>query len=77
MQTPTIPEGYIIGTTDEGHQYLVPQFVVPASHEAFDAYKKKVDLNVWTTPGGVRVPHFIRAGAIPSRSAIVNYSIHY
>ena len=51
-----IPEGYVPILYDNGQHYIVPRFMIPATHQAMEAYQKKVDFNVHTALGGVRFP---------------------
>ncbi|KAF8233454.1 hypothetical protein L208DRAFT_1266540, partial [Tricholoma matsutake] len=41
-----------------GQHYLVPHFMIPATHQAMEAYCKKVEFNVHMAHGGVRFPSF-------------------
>ena len=46
QQRPTqTPDGYVPIQMEDGERYLVPRFVVPATHQAFDAYRVKADIN--------------------------------
>jgi hypothetical protein len=49
------PDGYVHITSDDGEQYLVPRFMIPATHQAFEAYQKKKEFNVLNADGGVSV----------------------
>lgn len=53
-----IPEGYVVIRSDDGQHYLVPPFMIPATHQAMEAYRKKVDFNVQAAYGGVSLPSF-------------------
>jgi hypothetical protein len=55
VQNPShgIPEGYVRITSSDGQEYVVPQFMVPATHQALDAYSKKLDLDAANAAGGV------------------------
>jgi len=53
-----IPDGYVSIRSDNGQQYLVPHFIILATHQAMEAYQKKVEFNVHTAHGGVRFPSF-------------------
>jgi hypothetical protein len=52
-----IPAGFppIIGP--DGQQCIVPEYLIPATHQAFDAYRKRVELDVNNEQGGVCI-HF-------------------
>ncbi|KAM6490266.1 hypothetical protein JOM56_014243 [Amanita muscaria] len=49
----SLPEGYVCVTSNDGQQYIVPNYLVPATHQAFEAYRKKVEMEVQNAPGGV------------------------
>ena len=45
-QRPTqTPDGYVPIQMEDGERYLVPHFVVLATHQAFNAYHVKADTN--------------------------------
>ncbi|KAF8802832.1 hypothetical protein BYT27DRAFT_7215051 [Phlegmacium glaucopus] len=48
-----IPDGYTLVIGNNGEQYIVPRFMIPATHQAFEAYQKKLDLNLVSAKGGV------------------------
>jgi hypothetical protein len=48
-----IPDGYVLISSNHGQEYVVPQFMVPATHQALEAYQKKLDLDVANAAGGV------------------------
>ncbi|KAF8800760.1 hypothetical protein BYT27DRAFT_7116735 [Phlegmacium glaucopus] len=50
-----VPEGYAIVIGNVGQWYIVPEFMILATHQAFEAYQKKVELNVENAPGGVKL----------------------
>ncbi|KAF8812718.1 hypothetical protein BYT27DRAFT_7207558 [Phlegmacium glaucopus] len=56
-----VPEGYAIVIGNVGQRYIVPKFMIPATHQAFEAYQKKVELNVENAPGGGLYEHSARA----------------
>ncbi|KAF8226058.1 hypothetical protein L208DRAFT_1303823 [Tricholoma matsutake] len=59
QQTDTyIPDGYVVIRGDNGQHYLVPHFMIPATHQAMEAYCKKVEFNVHMAHGRVRFPSF-------------------
>ena len=41
-----IPDGYVSIQSDNGQHYLVPHFMILATHQAMEAYQKKVEFNV-------------------------------
>jgi len=51
--TLVLPEGYIAVISPDGHQYIVPQFLIPATHQIFEAYWTKLDFGVAQADGGV------------------------
>jgi hypothetical protein len=53
-----IPDGYVAIRSDNGQHYLVPHFMIPATHQVMEAYRKKVELNVRDAYGGVSFPSF-------------------
>ena len=58
-----IPDGFTVGISPDGKQYLVPQYMVPALDQAFASYRSKEDLGVVNAPGGVSDPFICYAGA--------------
>ncbi|KIM35092.1 hypothetical protein M413DRAFT_14730 [Hebeloma cylindrosporum] len=40
------PNGFTMGVTPDGKEYLVPQYIVPALDQAFSAYQTKAQLGV-------------------------------
>jgi len=48
-----IPDGYISISSEDGQQYLVPHFMIPATNQAFKAYQKKLEFDVYNADGGV------------------------
>ena len=53
QRQPEIPDGYVHIQTEDGQHYLVPNFMILASHQAMDAYRKKAELGVHGARGGV------------------------
>jgi len=51
-----VPEGYVHIRTEDGGRYLVPDFMVPATHQALEAYRKKIEFDVLRADGGVSPP---------------------
>ncbi|KAF8237584.1 hypothetical protein L208DRAFT_1246651 [Tricholoma matsutake] len=52
-QADGIPDGYVHIRSDNGQHYLVPHFMIPATHQAMEAYHKKVKFNVCNADRGV------------------------
>ncbi|KAF8230814.1 hypothetical protein L208DRAFT_1280121 [Tricholoma matsutake] len=52
-----IPDGYVSISSDDGQQYLVPHFMIPATNQAFKAYQKKLEFNVFNADGGGKSIH--------------------
>lgn len=42
-----VPDGYVEVEMPDDRTCLVPTFLLPDTHQAFDAYHKKVDENVF------------------------------
>lgn len=42
--TTFLPPGYIFYEDEEGSSFAVPQFLVPAAHSSFDAFRVKNSL---------------------------------
>jgi hypothetical protein len=59
-----IPDGYVAIRGDNGQHYLVPHFMIPATHQAMEAYCKKVEFDVHMADGGVRFPFFLKCHSI-------------
>ena len=53
-----IPDGYVTIQSDNGQHYLVPHFMILATHQAMDAYHKKLEFNAHKADGGVSFPSF-------------------
>ena len=67
-----MPDGYVAIQGDDGQHYLVPHFMIPATHQVMEAYQQKVAFNVRNADGGVsfhlfhvhatgRPPHMVKA----------------
>jgi hypothetical protein len=52
-QLASIPDGFVEMVGPNGDHDLVPEYLIPATHQAFDAYRKQVALNVQNEQGGV------------------------
>ena len=63
------PDGYVTIESDNGQRYLVPHFMIPATHQAMEAYRKKLEFNVHKADGGVSsfFLHFNQSGAAVGR----------
>src|ERR1700679_1983724 len=63
------PDGYVTIESDNGQRYLVPHFMILATHQAMEAYCKKLEFNVHKTDGGVSsfFLHFNQSGAAVGR----------
>jgi hypothetical protein len=51
-------DGYVPIRTDDGHYYLVPHFMIPATHQAMNAYRQQLQLDVRNADGGVSIVYF-------------------
>ncbi|KAF8950431.1 hypothetical protein BDZ97DRAFT_1771257 [Flammula alnicola] len=47
-----IPDGFAALLGPDGDRYIVPEFMIPATHQAFEAYRKQVKLDVANANGG-------------------------
>src|SRR3981189_2472749 len=67
-----MPDGYVAIQGDDGQHYLVPHFMIPATHQVMEAYQRKVAFNVRNADGRVsfhlfhvhatsRPPHMVKA----------------
>ena len=52
-QVDGIPEGFVQITTDDGQHYIVPPFMIPATHQAMEAYRQKLQFDVQNADRGV------------------------
>ena len=52
------PNGYVPIQTEDGECYLVPPFMVPATHQALDAYRMKAKMKVNSAKVGVSLLQF-------------------
>jgi hypothetical protein len=50
-----VPDGFVLVKFEDGLQCIVPEFLVPATNEAFDGYRSRLAMDVGTTLGGVSV----------------------
>ena len=50
-----VADGFVIFTSPSGDHILVPNYLVPATHQAFQGYHRRADLNVRKERGGVCV----------------------
>jgi hypothetical protein len=48
IQEENLPPGYVLEQAADGTFFAVPQFLVPATHVAFDAYQKKKQFSMMT-----------------------------
>jgi hypothetical protein len=48
-----IPDGYVIVAGPDNLEYVLPDFLVPALHQMFDGYRKKLDLDAFRQAGSV------------------------
>lgn len=51
---PTVPDGFAVVTREDGCQIIVPEYLVPASNQAFDRFRKRLTEKVNEKHGGVR-----------------------
>ena len=50
-----IPNGFAMVTGNQGEPHLVPEFLVPATHQAFEGYCKRMELDISKESGGVHL----------------------
>ena len=55
---PIVPPGFVAIETENQAPIVVPQFLVPATNVAFDACKRRRDLNIDLEDGGVSIVTF-------------------
>jgi len=48
-----IPEGFVQIINAEGDKCIVPRYLLPATHKAFDAHRKRRELKIDQKEGGV------------------------
>jgi hypothetical protein len=49
----SIPDGYIVIQLVDGQRCIVPEYMVPAAHKAFEGYWKRSEMDVRNESGGV------------------------
>lgn len=54
-----IPEGFVLTISPDGQHWIMPEYLVPPTDQAFAGYRKQIEFNVTKEQGGVRV-HFVR-----------------
>lgn len=57
--SPSIPEGFVVIITPDGNKCLVPEFLIPATNEAYDGYLKKVELDINNESGEASTNHVV------------------
>jgi len=50
-----IPDGFVETIGPHGEYRIVPEYLIPATHQAFEAYRKRVELDVRNEAGGVSI----------------------
>lgn len=50
-----VPDGFVVVTLQDGSQCIVPEFLVPATHDAFDGYRTYLAKDIRKITGGVSV----------------------
>ena len=61
---------YVTIQAEDGQRYLVPHFMIPATHQALNAYHQKLDLDVCNAVGGVSFVYFTSV-EVSGRSCVV------
>jgi hypothetical protein len=64
--SPTIPAGFALLVGPDGEDVFVPAFLIPATHQAFDGYRKQLELDVRKEEGGVRIDLWITWHSSPA-----------
>jgi hypothetical protein len=49
------PEGFVRVVAPDGTPCLVPEFLIPATNQAFEGHRKRVDLGINKKKGGVSI----------------------
>lgn len=49
-----VPDGFVVIQLQED-KCIVPEFLVPATHHAFDGYRRRIEMDVRNQSGGVRL----------------------
>jgi hypothetical protein len=55
-----ILDGYVPIQSDDGQHSLVPHLMIPATHQAMEAYCKKVEFNVHDAYGGGKLSFILK-----------------
>ena len=48
-----LPNGFVLTTHPDGTQCIVPDFLITGTHQMFDSYQKRMEMNVGKECGGV------------------------
>lgn len=74
-----VPDGFTLVNREDGPNCIVPEYLVPATNDAFDGYRKRVAADVREKSGGVsmifiwgRVSGSQRLGPTPGAGAGVD-----
>lgn len=51
--TSGVPEGFVLIVRPNGERCVIPEFLIPATNEAYDGYQKRMDMNTENEEGGV------------------------
>jgi hypothetical protein len=62
----TVPDGYALVVGPNGEHHIVPEYLIPATHQAFAGYRKRMELDVRNEQGGVSVHLRITSLATPA-----------
>jgi hypothetical protein len=41
-----IPDGFTLIVKPDGEKYIVPEFLIPATNEAYDCYQKRMEMDL-------------------------------
>lgn len=57
-----LPEGFVFVTGPDNEIYIVPEFMVPALDQNYNAKQKKLEIRASSAPGPGSVSHLFSAG---------------
>lgn len=61
QEVTAVPDGFVLITFEDGSHCIVPEFLVPATNDAFNGYRKRLAMDITWKSGGVSV-YLIGAG---------------
>ena len=51
----SIPDGFVWTVCPDGEERIVLEYLIPATHQAFDGYRKQSELDVRNESGGISI----------------------